>query len=30
MVTKEIVLTFDDLIKQPLIEDYVTLCCVSN
>jgi DMSO/TMAO reductase YedYZ molybdopterin-dependent catalytic subunit len=30
MVTKEIVLTFEDLIKQPLIEDYITLCCVSN
>jgi DMSO/TMAO reductase YedYZ molybdopterin-dependent catalytic subunit len=30
MVTKEIVLNFDDLLKQPLIEDYVTLCCVSN
>jgi DMSO/TMAO reductase YedYZ molybdopterin-dependent catalytic subunit len=24
------VLTFDDLIKRPLIEDYITLCCVSN
>lgn len=30
MVRKEIVLTFDDLIKRPLIEDYITLCCVSN
>jgi DMSO/TMAO reductase YedYZ molybdopterin-dependent catalytic subunit len=30
MVSKEIVLTFDDLIKRPLIEDYITLCCVSN
>ena len=30
MVSKEITLTFDDLIRRPLIEDYVTLCCVSN
>jgi len=30
MVRKEIVLTFEDLIKRPLIEDYITLCCVSN
>ena len=30
MVRNEIVLTFDDLIKRPLIEDYITLCCVSN
>ena len=30
MVSKEIVLTFEDLIKRPLIEDYITLCCVSN
>jgi len=30
MVRKEVVLTFDDLIKRPLIEDYITLCCVSN
>jgi DMSO/TMAO reductase YedYZ molybdopterin-dependent catalytic subunit len=30
MVRKELVLTFEDLIKRPLIEDYVTLCCVSN
>jgi DMSO/TMAO reductase YedYZ molybdopterin-dependent catalytic subunit len=30
MVRKELVLTFDDLIKRPLIEDYITLCCVSN
>jgi DMSO/TMAO reductase YedYZ molybdopterin-dependent catalytic subunit len=30
MVRKEMVLTFDDLIKRPLIEDYITLCCVSN
>jgi DMSO/TMAO reductase YedYZ molybdopterin-dependent catalytic subunit len=30
MVSREITLTFDQLIKRPLIEDYVTLCCVSN
>jgi len=30
MVSKEIVLSFADLLKRPLIEDYVTLCCVSN
>jgi DMSO/TMAO reductase YedYZ molybdopterin-dependent catalytic subunit len=30
MVQKEIVLTFHDVLKRPLIEDYVTLCCVSN
>jgi DMSO/TMAO reductase YedYZ molybdopterin-dependent catalytic subunit len=30
MVQKEIVLTFDELIRRPLIEDYITLCCVSN
>ncbi len=30
MVQKELVLTFEDLIKRPLIEDYITLCCVSN
>jgi DMSO/TMAO reductase YedYZ molybdopterin-dependent catalytic subunit len=30
MVRRELVLSFDDLIKRPLIEDYVTLCCVSN
>jgi DMSO/TMAO reductase YedYZ molybdopterin-dependent catalytic subunit len=30
MVRKEIVLTFDDLLKRPLIEDYITLTCVSN
>jgi DMSO/TMAO reductase YedYZ molybdopterin-dependent catalytic subunit len=30
MVAKEITLTFDELIRRPLIEDYVTLCCVSN
>jgi DMSO/TMAO reductase YedYZ molybdopterin-dependent catalytic subunit len=30
MVDREMVLTFDDLIRRPLIEDYITLCCVSN
>ncbi|HEY2506687.1 MAG TPA: molybdopterin-dependent oxidoreductase, partial [Streptosporangiaceae bacterium] len=30
MVSKELVLSFEDLLKRPLIEDYVTLCCVSN
>jgi DMSO/TMAO reductase YedYZ molybdopterin-dependent catalytic subunit len=30
MVSRELTLTFDDLIRRPLIEDYVTLCCVSN
>ena len=30
MVEREIELTFADLIKRPLIEDYITLCCVSN
>jgi DMSO/TMAO reductase YedYZ molybdopterin-dependent catalytic subunit len=30
MVRREITLSFHELIKRPLIEDYVTLCCVSN
>jgi len=30
MVRREIVLSFADLIRRPLIEDYITLCCVSN
>jgi DMSO/TMAO reductase YedYZ molybdopterin-dependent catalytic subunit len=30
MVAREITLTFDDLIRRPLIEDWITLCCVSN
>jgi DMSO/TMAO reductase YedYZ molybdopterin-dependent catalytic subunit len=30
MVNREITITFDQLLKRPLIEDYVTLCCVSN
>jgi len=30
MVAHEMTLTFDDLVKLPLLEDWVTLCCVSN
>jgi DMSO/TMAO reductase YedYZ molybdopterin-dependent catalytic subunit len=30
MVDREITLTYDELIRRPLIEDYITLCCVSN
>jgi len=30
MVAREVSITFDQLLKRPLIEDYVTLCCVSN
>jgi DMSO/TMAO reductase YedYZ molybdopterin-dependent catalytic subunit len=30
MVQREVTVTFDRLLKQPLIEDYITLCCVSN
>jgi DMSO/TMAO reductase YedYZ molybdopterin-dependent catalytic subunit len=30
MVQRELTLSFKDLIKRPLIEDYITLCCVSN
>jgi DMSO/TMAO reductase YedYZ molybdopterin-dependent catalytic subunit len=30
MVNREITLTFDELLKRPLVEDYITLCCVSN
>ncbi|HEV2376987.1 MAG TPA: molybdopterin-dependent oxidoreductase [Streptosporangiaceae bacterium] len=30
MVEREMTLTFQDLLHRPLIEDYVTLCCVSN
>ncbi|MGH3274867.1 MAG: molybdopterin-dependent oxidoreductase, partial [Streptosporangiaceae bacterium] len=30
MVARELTLTFDDLIKRPLLENYVTLACVSN
>jgi DMSO/TMAO reductase YedYZ molybdopterin-dependent catalytic subunit len=30
MVRREIVLSFDELIRRPLHENYITLCCVSN
>ncbi len=30
MVSRELTLNFDQLIKRPLIEDYITLTCVSN
>jgi DMSO/TMAO reductase YedYZ molybdopterin-dependent catalytic subunit len=30
MVRKEISVSFAELIRRPLIEDYITLCCVSN
>jgi DMSO/TMAO reductase YedYZ molybdopterin-dependent catalytic subunit len=30
LVRKELMLSFEELIKRPLIEDYITLCCVSN
>jgi DMSO/TMAO reductase YedYZ molybdopterin-dependent catalytic subunit len=30
MVEKEMEISFKELIHRPLIEDYVTLCCVSN
>jgi DMSO/TMAO reductase YedYZ molybdopterin-dependent catalytic subunit len=30
LVQRELSLTFDQLLRQPLIEDYVTLTCVSN
>jgi DMSO/TMAO reductase YedYZ molybdopterin-dependent catalytic subunit len=30
MVAREITVTFDELLRRPLIEDYITLCCVSN
>ena len=30
MVAREITMTFDQLLHRPLIEDYITLCCVSN
>jgi len=30
MVSRELTITFEDLIKRPLIEDYITLTCVSN
>ncbi len=30
MVGREIEISFDELLRRPLIETYVTLCCVSN
>jgi DMSO/TMAO reductase YedYZ molybdopterin-dependent catalytic subunit len=30
MVDRELTITFDELLRRPLVEDYVTLCCVSN
>ena len=30
MVDRELTITFDDLLRMPLTEDYITLCCVSN
>jgi DMSO/TMAO reductase YedYZ molybdopterin-dependent catalytic subunit len=30
MVDRELTITFDELLRRPLIEDYITLCCVSN
>jgi DMSO/TMAO reductase YedYZ molybdopterin-dependent catalytic subunit len=30
MVSRPLTLTFDDLIRRPLIEDWITLTCVSN
>jgi DMSO/TMAO reductase YedYZ molybdopterin-dependent catalytic subunit len=30
MVQREVILTFDELLRRPLIEDYVTLTCVSD
>jgi DMSO/TMAO reductase YedYZ molybdopterin-dependent catalytic subunit len=30
MVAKEMTLSFHDLLRLPLVEDWVTLCCVSN
>ncbi len=30
MVEREITLDFAELLRRPLIEDYITLCCVSN
>ena len=30
MVAREVTITFDRLLRLPLIEDYITLCCVSN
>jgi len=30
MVRREVEITFAELLRRPLIEDYITLCCVSN
>ena len=30
MVDREVTVTFADLLRMPLTEDYITLCCVSN
>src|SRR5262249_54481438 len=30
MVAREMTLSFDDLLRLPLVEDWITLCCVSN
>jgi DMSO/TMAO reductase YedYZ molybdopterin-dependent catalytic subunit len=30
MVQREVTLTFDELLRRPLTEDYITLTCVSN
>jgi DMSO/TMAO reductase YedYZ molybdopterin-dependent catalytic subunit len=30
MVSREITLSFHDLLRMPLVEDWITLCCVSN
>jgi DMSO/TMAO reductase YedYZ molybdopterin-dependent catalytic subunit len=30
MVDREVTLTFDDLVELPLVEQYVTIACVSN
>jgi DMSO/TMAO reductase YedYZ molybdopterin-dependent catalytic subunit len=30
MVAREITLSLHDLLKMPLVEDWITLCCVSN
>ncbi|HEU5416478.1 MAG TPA: molybdopterin-dependent oxidoreductase [Streptosporangiaceae bacterium] len=30
MVARPVTLTYHDLLQQPLLEDYITLCCVSN
>jgi len=30
MVRQEVVLSFKELLRRPLTEDYITLCCVSN